>query len=537
MRLLNIETFVISEFHGSDIPPYLIASHRWFATEPTFKDVCKQRNQACPGYKKIQGFCEFALKAQVRAMGISHLWIDTCCIDKSSSAELTESINSMMRFYGDSQCCLVYLADVGPLEPDRSETINAFRQSEWFRRAWTLQELLAPMCVLFLNRDWEIIGHKGKVKRHSAAHKLYGEGKIYDLTKDISEITGIRYEVLQKYKRSKSLDFREKWSWVANRKTTREEDLAYCLLGIFNVHMPLVYGEGLKAHDRLLREIKEKDKALTRKMKKKQAKKAANEQKQLRTMLFYEGRYSTLPIEPPQSPGLGERYTTDMQNAAIVSLLLRNIAQYPGVSHLPAINTADVLRRSGYLDPGEILHQALYYVNAQCRLIREAFVDGHELQWSQSETANHIIRVLIKQGHSREVAVAMLATYLDFDMADLTRLHFPYIEPVVPQAHGQPSDAPCAISQDTYEAEASDGVSSGDDSALGLSIESSRLCDDASKDLVTQISNNSRPSYFPDGGDATSDAAIGITHGRNEGSQNRRLHDSFDAFTQLLIFS
>ena len=208
---------------------YAILSHRWQEVEVLFNDLQSGHAQQKSGYAKLESFCK-----QVAAAGFTYAWCDTCCIDKSSSAELSESINSMFRWYQNAAVCYAYLTDVTTTltEDDASEFIN----SEWFRRGWCLQELLAPKNVLFFNRDWKSLGTKA------------------DFSQLIADITGIHHEAicgrdLDKY------SVAQRMSWAADRQTTRIEDIAYSLLGIFKVNIPLLYGEGERAFIRLQQEI------------------------------------------------------------------------------------------------------------------------------------------------------------------------------------------------------------------------------------------------------------------------------------------
>ena len=171
------------------------------------------------GFSKVQGTCALAIKD-----GFDWVWIDSCCIDKSSSTELQEAINSMFRWYQEAQICYAYLSDV----PDDEAQSDAFRQSSWFTRGWTLQELLAPYSVEFYAADWTLIGSKAS----RAA--------------EIAHITGIDLAALQNhwFDWKDKYSAAEKMSWAAHRVVTRSEDVAYCLLGFFDANMPLLYGEG-----------------------------------------------------------------------------------------------------------------------------------------------------------------------------------------------------------------------------------------------------------------------------------------------------
>ncbi|KAH7398127.1 heterokaryon incompatibility protein-domain-containing protein [Cadophora sp. MPI-SDFR-AT-0126] len=115
--------------------------------------------------------------------GLHYFWVDTCCIDKSNAVELQEAINSMFRWSQNAVKCYVYLSDI----PKRKREASDRFSDKWFTRGWTLQELIAPKSVVFFSKDWE---------------------------------------------------------QLERRETTRKEDQAYSLLGVFDVYMPLIYSEG-----------------------------------------------------------------------------------------------------------------------------------------------------------------------------------------------------------------------------------------------------------------------------------------------------
>ncbi|KAH7925557.1 HET-domain-containing protein [Leucogyrophana mollusca] len=213
--------------------PYSLISHRWGQEEVSFRDINKRSAAKFKGYRKIEQGC-----AQAFQDGHRYLWVDTCCIDKSSSAELSEAINSMYRWYEDAQVCYAYLEDVNSDE-DPAAASSTFRRSIWFKRGWTLQELIAPTVVIFFGKDWVEIGSKRS------------------LVSVLVEITGVDKEVLLKDNRHTVMHVSaaKKMAWAAQRETTRVEDRAYSLMGLFGVHMPLIYGEEENAFVRLQSEI------------------------------------------------------------------------------------------------------------------------------------------------------------------------------------------------------------------------------------------------------------------------------------------
>jgi hypothetical protein len=204
-------------------------SHTWEdGEEVSFKDMSDPSRNNKKGYRKIEMTRRMASDA-----GLSYAWIDTCCIDKSSSAELTEAINSMYRWYQRADICYAFLRDLsasGSLDTD-------LQGCRWFKRGWTLQELIAPKDIDFFDEDWNNRGSKR------------------DLVDVLSRITGINARILRHSQRLSSLAVAQKMSWAAGRETTRIEDIAYCLLGLFDVNMPLLYGEEEKAFRRLQEEI------------------------------------------------------------------------------------------------------------------------------------------------------------------------------------------------------------------------------------------------------------------------------------------
>ncbi|KAF8841457.1 HET-domain-containing protein [Paxillus ammoniavirescens] len=234
MRLLNASTKQLEWFDDPAAVKFAIISHRWGDEEVTFTDISDPSACNKKGYKKIDGCCTRALQD-----GLQYIWMDTCCIDKSSSAELSEAINSMYTWYHASHVCYAYLADVPGGQKSDHVHVN-FSKSVWFLRGWTLQELIAPTSVLFFAEDWTCIGSR------------------VTLMHQIEHITGISSQVLRSDAHPgmhHDVSIAQKMFWAAKRETTRVEDRAYSLLGLFGKSMPAIYGEGEKAFEKLQLEI------------------------------------------------------------------------------------------------------------------------------------------------------------------------------------------------------------------------------------------------------------------------------------------
>lgn len=240
MWLLDTKTYQLHEFTGDQVnpddTPYAILSHVWGNEEITFQEMLNQTAEvrSKPGYRKVTAFCDIVRDCydyQYR-----YAWIDTACIDKRSSAELNENINSMYKYYSDASICMVYLADVeSPIQSSK------FSSSQWFKRGWTLQELVASKDRRFFASNWSEITN-------------------YTLRSDVLAIcaqrTGIHLKVLSHERPIESCCVAERMSWAADRRTKKPEDRAYSLIGIFGVNLSVLYGEGLqRAFARLQAEI------------------------------------------------------------------------------------------------------------------------------------------------------------------------------------------------------------------------------------------------------------------------------------------
>jgi hypothetical protein len=225
-RLSNGD-FKLVSFNDENSPPYAILSHTWTEDqEVTHNELVAGIGKDKTGYDKIR-FCS----GRAVADKLKYFWVDTCCIDKSTSHELSTAINSMFRWYQRASKCYVYLSDVvvpeevADAEAFRITWAEAFRRSRWFTRGWTLQELLAPPSVELFSKNGKRLGSRISLER------------------EIHDITNIATGALQGQSLAE-FSVEERMSWAAQRTTTLKEDRVYCLLGIFGVFLSLIYGEG-----------------------------------------------------------------------------------------------------------------------------------------------------------------------------------------------------------------------------------------------------------------------------------------------------
>ena len=241
MRLISTSTCELHKSEDLEVvasPEYAILSHRWVGPEVTFEMLnsadWRASNLDTPQMKKIKNACT---KARERKPPLKWLWVDTCCIDKTSSVELTSSLNSMFEWYYRATVCYAYLYDVPDLKSLDPKQSN--QKSVWFERGWTLQELLAPRNMEFYAQGWNLMGTRK------------GLADILHL------VTGIDKRCLTGASNFKQVSVATRMSWMAGRTTTMIEDIAYSMLGLLNVNMPIQYGEGAKAFIRLQRTLME----------------------------------------------------------------------------------------------------------------------------------------------------------------------------------------------------------------------------------------------------------------------------------------
>lgn len=272
MRLLNVANFELTSFDGveGDIPSYAILSHTWGNDEISFQDIQKQSLEytiGSPAFGKIRQSC-----LQARRDGLQYVWIDTCCINKENNSELSEAINSMFKWYQQSAVCYAFLSDydsgISPRntntkEPFIAEHDISFFVSRWFTRGWTLQELIAPRNVVFFDQNWVVFGTRDGTLLSRVCQRTGIWPQVFNDERRCSclpscpsppvrdGICSICGEIDSLPQTLDTFAVSVKMSWASSRVTTRKEDAAYSLLGLFDINIPMLYGEGDKAFLRL----------------------------------------------------------------------------------------------------------------------------------------------------------------------------------------------------------------------------------------------------------------------------------------------
>ncbi|KAL8959902.1 MAG: hypothetical protein Q9193_003308 [Seirophora villosa] len=245
-RLISTSTYELYMNGDAEInesPDYAILSHRWGKTEVTFQMLTsldwRKSNLDTDQMKKIREACK---KARDREPPIEWLWCDTCCINKNNSEELTTSLNAMFEWYHKATVCYAYLKDVDwdPIRKQISKSVDMpSQESVWFERGWTLQELVAPRYMEFFDRNWNFMGTRD------------------GLSDKLQSVTGIAKDYLTGAASFKQASVATRIGWMAGRTTFEIEDIAYSMLGLLDISIPIYYGEGVKAFTRLQRTLME----------------------------------------------------------------------------------------------------------------------------------------------------------------------------------------------------------------------------------------------------------------------------------------
>ncbi|KAF8546038.1 hypothetical protein OG21DRAFT_1428033, partial [Imleria badia] len=217
---------------------YVMFSHRWEYGEPLFRKVQNisiYGLESSPPNIKLQKFCKL-----IRSLGFQWVWSDTCCIDKKDNVVLQESLVAMFTWYRGSSLTIVYLRGVR----SHSQQPGALRKSIWNTRAWTYQEYVAAQTVQFYTEDWE--PYLGLA--------MFNHKESPAIVTEMEQASGVSAQELAVLRPGLER-VREKLFLASMRQTTLVEDTAYSLLGIFNVAIPVIYGEGDRAVGRLLEHI------------------------------------------------------------------------------------------------------------------------------------------------------------------------------------------------------------------------------------------------------------------------------------------
>ena len=235
MRLLNLATLDLEEYPDDQPhPQYVAISHLWGPEEITYDDIVSKSEaaKAKPGYTKI-----LKVRDLIRDFGISHMYIDVCCLKPTTqnSTEASHATNSFFKWFAGADFVIALLRDVS------NTGEQALRLSRWFTRRWILMEFLAARKLLFYNKNWVYLGSRD-------------DENIKPIIQDITQIEPRYWEAHPTKTRRQLMNeasIGERWQWASRKLCTRPEDIAYSMLGIFNVNMPISYGEGEEATSRL----------------------------------------------------------------------------------------------------------------------------------------------------------------------------------------------------------------------------------------------------------------------------------------------
>ncbi|KAG9309794.1 hypothetical protein JVU11DRAFT_10170 [Chiua virens] len=217
---------------------YVMFSHKWENGEPCFIQSGTSRYMSWNHRLRTSSFR--TLCKLVRDFEFQWVWSDTCCIDKKDNVVLQESLVAMFTWYHGSSLTLVYLRSVW----SQNQKPGDLWRSIWNTRAWTYQEYVAAEIVQFYTEDW-----KPYLGLDMFNHKE--SDIIVDEMEQVSRVSAQQLAALRP-----GLDrVREKLFLASRRQTSLVEDIAYSLLGIFNIAIPVIYGEGNRAVGRLLEHI------------------------------------------------------------------------------------------------------------------------------------------------------------------------------------------------------------------------------------------------------------------------------------------
>jgi hypothetical protein len=207
-----------AETEGSNVR-YAILSHCPQKDEVLFADMADPDRAYSQETKGKQGFAKLEMCSRIALdHGLQYVWIDTCCIDKNSSAEISEAINSTFRYFAESELCIAYLDDL----EDHTKDDYFLSRSTWFSESWTLPALVASGDLHYYSHNWKKLGSKASLSRQT------------------SHVSGVTERVLVDPSALASICVSEKMSWAARRTTLRAEDRAYSLMGLFDINMPLL---------------------------------------------------------------------------------------------------------------------------------------------------------------------------------------------------------------------------------------------------------------------------------------------------------
>lgn len=232
MRLINTYTLQPCEFTVS-LPPYATFSHVIDEIGAPFEDFAHiKRELCCDIFKILVRAC-----VQARDAGFAWLWNYAACVDRNSCAAQSEAINSLAQIYRNCGRSIIYLGDLNSKLVEDEEVVERIAECRWMRNIWAIPQIIFSGAAYFYSSDWSLIGTKASLISH------------------LSSIMGIDEPVLEDSNLLEEYSLARRMSWASEMTASRVEDFAYALVGLFDVSMSILYGDGQKAFLKLQEEI------------------------------------------------------------------------------------------------------------------------------------------------------------------------------------------------------------------------------------------------------------------------------------------
>lgn len=215
------------------LPPYATFSHVIDEIGAPLEDFARIKRELCSDIVKIL----IRACVQARDAGFTWLWNYAACVDRNSCAAQSEAINSLAQIYRNCGRSIIYLEDLKSKLVEDEEVVERMAECRWIRNVWAIPQIVFSRVAFFYSSDWSLIGTKKSLLPY------------------LSSRMGIDQEVLEDSDSLEEFSLARRMSWASDMTASRVEDFAYALVGLFDVSMSILYGEGQKAFLKLQEEI------------------------------------------------------------------------------------------------------------------------------------------------------------------------------------------------------------------------------------------------------------------------------------------